>query len=142
MEAYPKVYRYRRLVQAKLFIDEHYAEALDLSSIADEAFFSKFHFIRLFKEAYGRTPHQYLVFTRLQAARDFLKTDRTIADICYSVGFDSVSSFTGLFKRHTGQTPGAYREAWLARQADMLGKPLAYVPHCFASAWGWVARPA
>lgn len=47
------------MVQAKLFIDFNYAESIDISNIADEACFSKFHFIRLFKKIYGRTPHQY-----------------------------------------------------------------------------------
>ena len=58
---YPKLYFYKRLVQAKLFIDSHYAEPIDLDNIADEAFFSKFHFIREFKKIYRNTPHQYLI---------------------------------------------------------------------------------
>ncbi len=44
---YPKIYLYRRIVQAKLFIDDNYFENIDLNNIADEAYFSKFHFIRL-----------------------------------------------------------------------------------------------
>jgi len=56
---YPKVYLYRGIVQAKPFIDNNYAD-----HIADEAFFSKFHFIRLFKKIYSKTPHQYLITVR------------------------------------------------------------------------------
>lgn len=52
---YPKLYLYRRLVQAKLSIDAHYAEAIDLDNIAGEAAFSKYHFIRLFGRIYGHT---------------------------------------------------------------------------------------
>ena len=66
MEHYPKIYLVRRVVQAKLFIDEHYAERLDLDNISDEACFSKFHFIRLFRNIYGKTPHQYLTTVRIE----------------------------------------------------------------------------
>ncbi len=59
-EQYPKVYLYQRIVQAKLFIDRNYADKIDIDNISDEAFFSKFHFIRLFKRIYGKTPYQYL----------------------------------------------------------------------------------
>ena len=55
MEQYPKIYLYRRIVQAKLFIDNHFGEDIDLGNIADEAFFSRFHFIRLFKTIYNKT---------------------------------------------------------------------------------------
>ena len=71
--SYPKVYLYRRIVQAKLFIDSHYQESLDLEAIADEAFFSKFHFIRLFKDSYGKTPYQYLTYVRIEKAKGLLK---------------------------------------------------------------------
>ena len=72
-EQYPKVYLYRRIVQAKLFIDNNYAENIDLDNISDEAYFSKFHFIRLFKNIYGKTPHQYLIFVRIEKAIELLK---------------------------------------------------------------------
>lgn len=136
-EPYPKVYLYKRLVQAKLFIDGQYASAIDLDNIADEALFSKFHFIRLFKKAYGRTPHQYLTAVRVDRARDLLKEGLSVTDICYTVGFDSLSSFTGLFKRLTGKTPSAFQREYFALRAQMQDVPLAFVPHCFAEAHGW-----
>ena len=74
MEQYPKIYLYRRIVQAKLFIDEHFGNNIDLDNIADEAYFSKFHFIRLFKTIYNKTPHQYLTIVRIEKAKMLLKT--------------------------------------------------------------------
>ncbi len=68
LEQYPKAYLYRRIVQAKLFIDSNYTDNIDLDNISDEAYFSKFHFTRLFKKIYGRTPHQYLTFVRIEKA--------------------------------------------------------------------------
>lgn len=130
-EEYPKLYLYKRIVQAKLFIDTHYAEKIDLSNISDEAYFSKFHFIRLFKKIYGKSPHQYLTYVRVEKAKDFLKTDASIADVCFSVGFESISSFTALFKRYTLQTPAKYQQHELKRREEMTSSPLKFVPNCF-----------
>lgn len=75
MDQPPKIYLYRRIVLAKLFIDEHYAEDIDLDAIAGEASFSKFHFIRLFKMAYGKTPHQYLTRVRIEQQNCYWKKE-------------------------------------------------------------------
>jgi AraC-like DNA-binding protein len=136
-ELYPKVYLYRRIVNAKLFIDNHYAEKIDLDNIADEAFFSKFHFIRLFNTIYKKTPHQYLSFIRVEKAKLLLAEDITIANVCYAVGFESVSSFTGLFKRMVGQTPAAYQFRQHQKIIDIAKAPLKFIPNCFAEKKGW-----
>jgi AraC-like DNA-binding protein len=135
--AFPKVYLYRRIVSAKLFIDERFAENIDLDNIADEAYFSKFHFIRLFKSIYYQTPHQYLSSTRIEQAKALLQTGMPAAHVCYAVGFESVSTFTGLFKRITGQTPSAYRQARKERMAAITTQPLRFIPNCFAEKNGW-----
>src|SRR3954470_6267088 len=111
MDTYPKQYLYRQIVRAKLFIAENYATRIDLANIADEACFSKFHFVRLFRTIYGRTPHQYLTDVRVRAAKELLRSGATVARSCYSVGFDSISSFTGLFKRRVGMAPAAFQRA-------------------------------
>ena len=134
---YPKIYLYRRIVFAKLFIDTHFAEKIDLDNIADEAFFSKFHFIRLFHSVYNKTPHQYLSFVRIEKAKVMLGTEMSVANVCYAVGFESVTSFTGLFKRMVGQTPAAYQSAQHQRQAAIAKAPLRFIPNCFAEKKGW-----
>src|SRR5437868_13030199 len=96
-DKYPKAYLYMRIVQAKLFIDKHFADAINLDDITNEAFFSKYHFIRTFKNIYEHTPHQYLQKVRVEKAKQFLKDEQVISYVCCSVGFNSVSSFTGLF---------------------------------------------
>ncbi|HYG50869.1 MAG TPA: AraC family transcriptional regulator [Flavobacteriales bacterium] len=62
---YPKIYLYRRIVDPKLFIDQNYADNIDLNNIADEVYFSKYHFCRQFRKIYGKTPHQYLIRVRI-----------------------------------------------------------------------------
>jgi len=140
MEFYPKVYLYRRIVKAKLFIDSNYADAIDLNHIADEAFFSKFHFIRLFKKTYGKTPHQYLTWVRIEKSKLLLKDEITVSEVCYSVGFDSISSFTGLFKRVVGQTPSAYQQSCIIKQLEIKNEPLKHIPNCFAEMHGWTKK--
>ncbi len=133
-----KVYLYRRIVQSKLFIDSHYAEKIDLTNIAEEATFSKFHFVRLFKQAYAKTPHQYLTSVRIENAKQLLKTPASVTEACFAVGFESVTSFTGLFKRWVGLSPSAYQTMQQQRLQQTHARPLNFIPHCFAQAKGWV----
>jgi AraC-like DNA-binding protein len=137
-DIFPKIYFYRRLVQAKLFIDSHFDEPINLDTIADEACFSKFHFIRIFKKIYQQTPHQYLTRVRLEKAKTLLQSHIPVAEACYACGFESISSFTTLFKKNTGLTPADYRRQQLHLKADRQLKPLKYIPACFAEKNGWV----
>lgn len=136
-EQYPLLYFYKRLVQAKIFIDTHYADPIDLNNIADEAYFSKFHFIRKFKNIYRKTPHQYLISVRIERSMELLKAGFSVSDACYAVGFESVSSFSRLFKRITGATPSAYYMQQQEIKAKMVLVPLSFIPACFAEKNGW-----
>jgi AraC-like DNA-binding protein len=131
MDQYPRQYLYRRVVRAKLFIDANFASRLDLNDISDEACFSKFHFARLFRDVYGKTPHQYLSDVRIAHARNMLIAGATVAKTCFSVGFDSVSSFTTLFRRRTGFTPAAFQRRAIDKQDEMAKRPIKFVPNCF-----------
>jgi len=137
-ELYPKIFLYRRLVQAKLFIDCHYADKIDVSEIADEAYFSRFHFIRQFKCTYRKTPHQYLIAVRIGKAKELLKDGRSVSDVCYAVGFESLSSFSGLFKRLEGLTPSAYLRQQEIVKEQIRESPLRFIPACFAEKSGWI----
>lgn len=137
-EQYPKVYLYRRIVQAKLFIDKNYASKIDLTNISDEAYFSKFHFIRLFKSIYGKTPHQYLKYVRIEKAKELLKSETSITEVCYSVGFDSISSFSGLFSKTVGVSPSLYVTHQKQTKENISKNPLSFVPGCYAYQHGWL----
>ena len=131
-ETLPKLDLYRRIVQAKLFIDDNFAEPIDAGDIADEACYSKFHFIRTFKTIYGRTPHQHLTHVRVEKAKDMLELGTSVTDTCFAVGFDSLGSFTRLFKTRVGFTPSEYQRQQIERKEQIRQEPLRFIPGCFA----------
>ena len=138
IEQYPKIYLYRRIVQAKLFIDNNYSEKIDLDNISDEAYFSKFHFIRLFKTIYGKTPHQYLTSVRIAKAIQLLRSDKSVSEVCFLVGFESLTSFSGLFKRSVGMSPSTYLTQQQQKRTQITKTPFAFVPSCYAHQNGWI----
>lgn len=140
MEQFEKVYLYQRIVKAKLFIDDNYEQNIDLDNIADEAYFSKFHFTRLFKKIYGKTPHQYLIVVRIQKAMQLFRINKSVSEVCCLVGFESISSFSGLFKRIAGLTPSAYLAQQQKIKAQILKAPLEFIPGCFAEKKGWMQK--
>jgi AraC-like DNA-binding protein len=102
----------RYLLRAKDLIDTSYRDPLDVAALAQAAHLSAAHFSREFRRAFGETPHQYLLTRRLERAASLLRTtDRTISDICFTVGLRSVGSFTTSFSRTYGRSPMAYRAA-------------------------------
>ena len=123
----------RHLLRAKDLIDTRYREPLDVARIARAARLSEAHFSREFRRVFGETPHQYLLTRRLERAAALLRnTDRSISEICFAVGLQSVGSFTSSFGRAFGVSPGAYRAA----HPPALRR--ARVPTCVVQAW---ARP-
>jgi AraC-like DNA-binding protein len=100
----------RHLLRAKDLADARYFERLDVDDLARAAGLSRAHFSREFKRAFGESPHGYLLTRRLERAASLLRnTDRSVADICFSVGLSSVGSFTTSFTRTFGVSPTAYR---------------------------------
>jgi AraC-like DNA-binding protein len=123
----------RHLLRAKDLADARYFEPLDVDDLAGAAGLSRAHFSREFRRAFGEPPHAYLLTRRLERAAALLRTtDRSVADICLSVGLQSVGSFTTSFTRTYGMPPTAYRAA------HPPASRLALVPACVVR---FYARP-
>ncbi|HVU55583.1 MAG TPA: AraC family transcriptional regulator [Puia sp.] len=105
-ELYPNEDLTARVIQVKRYIERNYYLALSLDKMAGEVFLSKFHFIRIYRKYYGRTPYAYLKEVRLVRAKALLRNGMSIKDVCYGVGFESVPSFTRLYKEMIGVSPG------------------------------------
>jgi AraC-like DNA-binding protein len=100
----------RHLLRARDLADARYLEPLTVDDLAAAAGLSRAHFSREFRRAFGESPHGYLLTRRLERAAALLRTtDRSVADVCFSVGLQSVGSFTSSFTRTYGVSPTAYR---------------------------------
>jgi AraC-like DNA-binding protein len=129
--------RLRQLRLAKDVMDREWSDPeLDLAVVAAHAGYSRYHFLRAFKEAYGETPGQYLTHRRIERAQDLLRTaDLTVTEICHLVGFSSLGTFCTRFKEWTGLTPTEYRRKHVGRGA-------ALIPGCYAMLWAGGFRTA
>ena len=126
---------YQRIVAAKVFIDDNYHEAINLDDISQKAFLSRFHFHRLFCQIYKKTPHEYLRRKRIEKAKDLLSENKQVMDVCNEVGFESIGSFSALFKKEIGFAPTYYRNmAWLKKQ-QAKDEPKRFIPHCFIESY-------
>lgn len=124
----------RHMLRARDAIDRDYASPLDISTLAGIAHVSEAHFIRVFRSAFGETPHRYLQRRRVERAMFLLReTDRSVTEICFDVGFGSLGTFSRTFSAMVGEPPTTYR--WRATD-------LRRVPTCFTKTWMRPHRPA
>ena len=115
---------HQRLCRARSFIDECYDLPLDLREISKQACLSPYHFLRLFRDAFETTPHQYLIHRRIEKAKELLLSERlSVTDVCFEVGFESLGSFSTLFRRCVGDAPINYRQREITSRRQ--------VPSCF-----------
>ena len=121
----------RHLLRARDLADARYAEPLTVADLAREAGLSPAHFSREFRRAFGEPPHRYLLTRRLERAAALLRnTDRSVADVCVTVGLSSVGSFTSSFRRIYGMTPLAYRASYPPALRHVR------IPMCVTRAYG------
>jgi len=124
------------LRRARDHADRHYADPLDLDALAAIAGLSKFHFQRLFKATYGRTPAAYVSERRIERAQDLLRaTNLTVTEVCHAVGFSSLGSFSTRFRDLVGETPSEFQ-----RRYAEAGAPR--IPGCYIFQWGLAERSA
>ena len=118
-----------RLCRARRFIDEYYDLPLDLTEISKQACLSRYHFLRLFRDTFETTPHQYLIQRRIERAKELLSSGRlSVTDVCFEVGFQSLGSFSALFRKCVGHAPVDYRGREMTSRRQ--------VPGCFLFMYG------
>ena len=103
-------HHYVSVRQSKVFMEKYYGDKIELDKLAAAAFMSRFHYVRIFQQIYGVTPRQYLRDLRIAKARELLKEAHSVTQVCYDVGYESLPTFSKVFKRGTGYSPKAYRE--------------------------------
>lgn len=100
---------FRRVTLGKLYLDEHFSEAITVAEVARAAAMSEFHFFRLFKAVYGVSPHQYAVKKRIILAQELIRRRKgTLSEIAFLCGFADVFAFSKAFKKHTCVPPSQF----------------------------------
>ncbi|MGB0835748.1 MAG: helix-turn-helix domain-containing protein [Psychrobium sp.] len=99
---------YEHIKQSRAFMMQHYFEQLDLDALAKSAFMSRFHYVRIFQRVYGVTPRAYLRDIRIEKAKSLLRQGLPITQVCFDIGYESITTFSSVFKKCVGSTPKQY----------------------------------
>ena len=122
----------RNLARAREFMRHAYGHPVSLPDVAARANLSPYHFLRVYKRAYGETPHEFMTRLRIERAKTLLaRGSHNVTEACFEVGFSSLGSFSVLFAYRVGLSPSAYRR--YARSSISVPeriRPL-FVPSCF-----------
>ncbi|MEL7484788.1 MAG: AraC family transcriptional regulator [Planctomycetota bacterium] len=107
--------RLMRLCKARDLLRSRSHKQLSIDEVAQSAAMSRYHFVRQFTAVFGETPVRFRTRARLEWAKELLSDGtQTVTDVCMTVGFSSLGSFSSLFARRFGVSPSAYREQRLA----------------------------
>jgi AraC-like DNA-binding protein len=109
-DCYSNQWQIDTVIGLRNYMNNNFKENLNLDLFSRIRFVSKYHLLRLFKRYYGQTPNQYLINKRIEKAKEYIKNGLSVSEACYEVGFESLSSFSTLFKRKTGFTPRTYQK--------------------------------
>jgi AraC-like DNA-binding protein len=122
---------YRSLTRAREFMRHAYSAPVSLPDVAAQANLSPYHFLRVYKHAYGETPHEFLTRLRIERAKTLLaRGSHNVTEACFEVGFTSLGSFSTLFAHRVGLSPSEYRR--YARSGISVPSSLRplFVPSC------------
>ena len=100
--------------QSKAFMEKYHADKIELNDLAKAAFMSRFHYVRMFKRIYGVTPKNYLRDLRISKAKALLREGHSITQTCFEVGYESLTTFSAVFKKCTGYSPKAFQKRHLS----------------------------
>ena len=104
-------YQYVQVRQSRAFMEKYLSESIDLEQMAGAAFMSRFHFIRIFQQVYGVTPRHCLRDLRISRAKELLRAGFSVTRVCLDVGYESLPTFSAVFKRATGYSPRDYQKS-------------------------------
>ncbi len=107
---------------ARTYLREHFADPVTLDQLSERFNINKYYFLKVFKNYTGFTPNEYVIKTRINRAKELLRTtDSPVYEIAAEVGIHNPSHFINLFRKNEGYTPQAYRRAWSDSQSNNNG---------------------
>lgn len=123
---------FRRLCRSRDYLAAHFDARVRLADMAREAYLSPFHYHRLFQQTFGETPHEFLTRLRLDHARRLLVRERLpVTEVCLAVGYESLGSFSAMFRARAGRSPSEFQRASRRMFAVPRVAPYGFVPNCF-----------
>ena len=123
---------YKNLAHARDFMRHAYQRPLNLPDISAQANFSPYHFLRVYKQTFQETPHEFLTRLRIERAKTLLaKGSHNVTEACFEVGFSSLGSFSTLFAQRVGLSPSEYRRYVRSGIAVPRTVRPFFVPTCF-----------
>lgn len=103
------------VIATRNYINSNFEKELNLDFLSHIRLTSKYHLLRLYKRYYGITPMQYLIIKRLEKSKECLRNGMSVSDACYSAGFQTLSTFSTLFKGKVGLSPNEYKKEQLSQ---------------------------
>lgn len=129
-----------RLYRSREFLAAGLDRRLRLAEAAREACLSPFHYHRMFVRAFGETPHDFLTRRRMERARELLAREECpVTEVCLAVGYESLGSFSSLFRSAVGRSPKEYRQGLRKVFPAPWVAPHQFIPACYLISLG--ARP-
>ena len=131
---------FERLCRSRDFLAANLDLPVRLADAAGEACLSAFHYHRMFARAFGETPHEFVRRLRIDRAKELLARDhQPVTDICLAVGYESLGSFSTLFRSLVGCSPAEYRRS-IRRIFPVPERAIfRFIPTCYLLQHG--ARP-
>jgi AraC-like DNA-binding protein len=131
---------FARLYRSREFLAASFDRPLRLSEAASQACLSPFHYHRMFVRAFGETPHDFLTRRRIDRAKQLLAGDECpVTEVCLAVGYESLGSFSSLFRNMVGRSPSDYRRSLRRVFPAPYVAPHRFIPACFLLSFG--SRP-
>jgi len=126
---------FRRLCRGRDLLAAEFRSRVLLAEAAREACLSEFHFHRLFRTTFGETPHDFLTRLRMERAKQMLASQRTVTDVCFEIGYESLGSFSQKFRSQFGRSPAEFQRE--IRRIFGYSAPwrVLVIPGCFSRPW-------
>jgi AraC-like DNA-binding protein len=128
---------FARLYRSREFLAGALDRRIGLAEAAAQACLSPYHYHREFVRAFGETPHDFLTRRRIDRAKQLLASEEcAVTDVCLAVGYESLGSFSSLFRARVGRSPSEYREKLRRVFPAPQFRPYRFVPVCFLRSFG------
>ncbi|MGH1487725.1 MAG: helix-turn-helix domain-containing protein [Cellvibrionaceae bacterium] len=128
-----KNFQFKKICAGRDYIADNYLDSFSLIGAAKHSHMSSYHFLRTFKNTFGETPNAFLIRLRIEKAKKMLVTENSsITEICESVGYLSLGSFSSRFREQVGVSPSLYRRKLWSLSTEAFHYPSQAIPACYA----------